>query len=79
MRNPRPEESVRIDGTDIVFGTRDHYYLPLAALDSPQAILQHAVHLCDKTWVTRNTVQQFIVLACSHYGFPSIGDIGRIP
>ena len=56
-----------------------HYSLPLAALDSPLAILQHTVHLCDKSWITRETIQQFITLACDHYGFPERGSIGDIP
>ncbi|MCX6922699.1 MAG: hypothetical protein NT154_05710 [Verrucomicrobia bacterium] len=74
-----PFTGCRVKGSLIVFGDDAHYSLPLAALDSPLAILQHVVHLCDKSWIPRETIQQFIELACAHYVFPQRGDIGGIP
>jgi hypothetical protein len=74
--------TVRIVENSIVFekanGT-EFYHLPLGALDSPLNIIQHVNHLCDKSWVERQTIQKFVALAAGHYGFPTRGDIGRVP
>lgn len=66
-----PTHLCHIEGEFVVF-TETDYDVSLATLHSPLHILQHAAALCDKKWMTPQTLQAFIFVVCHHYNFPAL-------
>ena len=55
--------------TDTAFIFNGHYTITYERCDTSEKVLSWVVHLADKTWVTKDLIQEFIVSATKRIGF----------
>ena len=78
---PDPEAEVsmpRIVGKEIHIPFRDSIYdIPLEKCGSYEKIIWWTMHLAEKSWTTKEVLERFIMLACSHHGLPDRGNTSK--
>ena len=51
-----------------------HYEIPLDECNTFAKILEWSLQLLEKSWTTKETVEAFVVCACSHHKLPLFGE-----
>lgn len=64
----RLAKQVSIIDDYIVINVSYEYNIPLADCATHAQILGWVVHLCEKTWMTKEVLERFIKMACGKHG-----------
>ena len=63
------QKQVFVQDRVITFNVNCEYNVPLNRCKSTAEILAWVVHLSEKTWITTEHLERFILLACRENGF----------
>lgn len=65
-------ERISVVGDDIVIHKPVEYYINFSRCDTPEKILSWVLQLTEKTWMTRDIVHQFVILACQNHSIERV-------